>query len=39
MKYIYPAVFKTEDTGKMSVRFPDIEGCYLQAKTFIFQII
>ena len=28
MKYIYPAVFKTEDTGEISVRFPDIEGCY-----------
>ena len=28
MKYTYPAVFTPEDSGKYSVSFPDLPGCY-----------
>jgi predicted RNase H-like HicB family nuclease len=27
-KYVYPAIFTSEDDGAYSVAFPDIEGCY-----------
>lgn len=27
-KYVYPAIFRPEDEGKFSIRFPDIEGCF-----------
>ena len=26
--YVYPAVFRYEDNGSFSVRFPDIDGCF-----------
>ena len=26
-KYVYPAIFTPEESGKYSVFFPDIEGC------------
>ena len=29
-KYLYPAIFKTEEKGGYSVNFPDIESCYTQ---------
>jgi predicted RNase H-like HicB family nuclease len=28
MKYTYAAIFKPEESGLYSVRFPDIPGCY-----------
>ena len=28
MKYVYPAVFTPEDSGRFSVNFPDLESCY-----------
>lgn len=31
-KYIYPAIFKSEDDGGFSIHFPDIEGCYTCGK-------
>jgi len=34
-KYIYPAVFESEDDGGYSIYFPDIEGCYTQADNII----
>ena len=27
-KYVYPAVFTSEEGGKYSVAFPDLDGCY-----------
>ncbi len=27
-KYVYPAIFTSEDDGGYSVSFPDIESCY-----------
>ena len=27
-KYVYPAIFKPEENGQFSIRFPDIDGCY-----------
>ena len=30
MKFVYPAVFKTEASGRVLVRFPDLEGCFAQ---------
>lgn len=27
-KYVYPAIFTSEENGKFSIRFPDIDGCY-----------
>ena len=27
-KYIYPAIFTSEENGKFSITFPDIDGCY-----------
>jgi predicted RNase H-like HicB family nuclease len=27
-KYVYPAIFTSEDDGAYSVSFPDIESCY-----------
>lgn len=27
-KYIYPAIFTSEENGSYSVYFPDLEGCY-----------
>lgn len=27
-KYIYPAIFTSEENGKFSINFPDIDGCY-----------
>lgn len=29
-KYVYPAVFTTEEAGGYSINFPDLEGCYTQ---------
>lgn len=31
-KYIYPAIFTEEKEG-VSVRFPDIDGCFTSGKT------
>jgi predicted RNase H-like HicB family nuclease len=31
-KYTYPAIFENEQEGGYSIYFPDIEGCYTQAK-------
>lgn len=33
MKYIYPAIFKAEEDGGYSIRFPDIECCYTSSET------
>lgn len=27
-KYVYPAVFTTEEDGSFSITFPDLEGCH-----------
>lgn len=27
-KYVYPAIFTSEENGKFSINFPDINGCY-----------
>lgn len=27
-KYVYPAIFTSEENGMYSVHFPDLEGCY-----------
>ena len=32
MKYVYPAIFTTENAGGYSVTFPDIPGCYTQGE-------
>lgn len=32
-KYIYPAIFETEDEGGYSVSFPDVEGCFTCGDT------
>ena len=34
-KYVYPAIFKEEKNGDISVTFPDFEGC----STFGHDII
>jgi predicted RNase H-like HicB family nuclease len=31
-KYTYPAIFEKEREGGYSIYFPDIEGCFTQAK-------
>ena len=38
-KYVYPAVFTTEDEGGYSIEFPDIEGCYTQGDDLVEGII
>ena len=32
MKYAYPAIFTKEEAG-ISIRFPDIDGCFSSAET------
>lgn len=32
MKYAYPAIFTKEKAG-ISIRFPDIDGCFSSAET------
>lgn len=32
-KYIYPAIFTTEDEGGYSIHFPDISGCFTCADS------
>lgn len=29
-KYVFPAVFTTEDDGQYSIEFPDLKNCYTQ---------
>ncbi len=31
-RYVYPAVFTSEEEGGYSIAFPDVEGCYTQGK-------
>lgn len=32
-KYVYPAIFKEEESGLYSVDFPDFESCYTQGEN------
>ncbi|MEZ0538008.1 type II toxin-antitoxin system HicB family antitoxin [Caldicellulosiruptoraceae bacterium PP1] len=32
-KYVYPAIFQTEDVGGYSVSFPDLLGCYTEGDS------
>lgn len=33
MKFVYPAIFKRDDSGKYHVSFPDLEECYAEGDT------
>lgn len=33
MKFAYPAIFKTDASGKVQVTFPDLEGCCAQGDS------
>ena len=33
MKYVYPALFHTEDDGIFFISFPDLDGCFTQGRS------
>lgn len=33
MKFIYPAVFRKNESGKYEAFFPDLESCYAEGET------
>lgn len=33
MKFIYPAIFRKEESGKYKAFFPDLECCYAEGDT------
>ncbi len=33
MKYAYPAIFSPEESGLISIAFPDVDGCYTGGKN------